>query len=56
LCKVGAYAQTSKGYEKVKGPAGHGKLSLSIIEEHILLTPKGKDIVLFDMGLFGIFE
>jgi len=56
LCKVGAYIQTPKGYEKVPGPKGHGKLSVTRIEEHIKLTPQEKDIILFHMGLFGIFE
>jgi len=56
LCKIGAYAETSRGYEKVKGPKGHGKLSVSRIEEHIKLTQPEKDIILFHMGLFGIFE
>lgn len=56
LCKVGAYRETSRGYEKVKGPKGHGKLSVSRIEEHIKLTQPEKDIILFHMGLFGIFE
>jgi hypothetical protein len=57
LCKVGAYAETSRGYEKVKDfPRGHGKLSVSRIEQHIKLTPPEKDIILFHMGLFGIFE
>jgi hypothetical protein len=56
LCKVGSYTETSRGYEKVKGPKGHGKLSVSRIEEHIKLTQPEKDIILFHMGLFGIFE
>ena len=52
LCKVGAYEQiTSKGYGK-----GHGKLSVARIEEYIQLTQIEKDIILFHMGLFGIFE
>jgi 23S rRNA maturation-related 3'-5' exoribonuclease YhaM len=56
LCKVGAYTVTENGYEKVKGLKGHGKLSVSRIEEYIKLTPQEKDIILFHMGLFGIFE
>jgi len=56
LCKVGAYKETSRGYEKVKGPEGHGKLSVLRIEEYITLTQPEKDIILFHMGLFGIFE
>lgn len=56
LCKIGAYKENSRGYEKIKGPKGHGKLSFSRIEEHIKLTQPEKDIILFHMGLFGIFE
>jgi 23S rRNA maturation-related 3'-5' exoribonuclease YhaM len=56
LCKVGAYTKTAHGYEKVKGLKGHGKLSVSRIEERIKLISVEKDIVLFHMGLFGIFE
>ena len=57
LCKVGAYTETARGYEKVKDfPKGHGKLSVSRIEEHIKLTQPEKDIIFFHMGLFGIFE
>jgi len=56
LCKIGAYTKTVHGYEKVKGLKGHGKLSATRIEEHIKLTPAEKDIILFHMGLFGIFE
>jgi 23S rRNA maturation-related 3'-5' exoribonuclease YhaM len=56
LCKVGAYNITANGYEKIKGQKGHGKLSVSRIEKYIKLTPQEKDIILFHMGLFGIFE
>jgi len=55
-CKIGAYAETSTGYEKVKNfPKGHGKLSGSRIEEHIKLTQSEKDIIFYHMGLFGIY-
>jgi len=57
LCKVGAYTETSRGYETVKDfPKGHGKLSVARIEEHIKLTQPEKEIIFFHMGLFGIFE
>lgn len=56
LCKVGAYTETARGYEKVKDfPKGHGKLSVSRIEEHIKLTTAEKDTIFFHMGLFGIY-
>jgi len=44
------------GYEKVKDfPKGHGKLSVSRIEEHIKLTTAEKDTIFFHVGLFGIY-
>jgi len=56
LCKVSAYVETSNGYEKVKDfPKGHGKLSVSRIEEHIKLTTAEKGTIFFRMGLFGIY-
>jgi len=56
LCKVGAYIETARGYEKVKEfPKGHGKLSVSKIEEHIALTQPENSIILFHMSLFGIY-
>ena len=56
LCKVGAYTETTRGYEKVKDfPKGHGKLSVARIEERIKLTQPEKDIILYHMGLFGIY-
>ena len=55
-CKIGAYAETSIGYVKNKEfPKGHGKLSVSRIEEHIKLTQPEKNIILFHMELFGIY-
>ena len=56
LCKIGSYQKTSRGYEKVSSHKGHGKLSVSRIEEYIKLTPQETDIIRFHMGLFGIFE
>lgn len=56
LCKIGAYNKTAHGYEKIKGLKGHAKLSIARIEGYIKLTPAEKDIILFHMGLFGIFE
>ena len=56
LCKVGAYTETARGYEKVKDfPKGHGKLLVARIEEHIKLTQPEKDIILYHMSLFGIY-
>jgi hypothetical protein len=56
LCKVGAYTETSRGYETVKNfPKGHGKLSVARIEDHIFLTQQEKDMVLYHMSTFGIF-
>ena len=56
LCKVGAYTETARGYKKVEDfPKGHGKLSVARIEEHIKLTQPEKDIILYHMGLFGIY-
>jgi len=56
LCKVGAYTETARGYKKVKDfPKGHGKLSVARIVEHIKLTQPEKDIILYHMGLFGIY-
>jgi len=57
LCKVGAYIENSRGYEKVKDfPKGHGKLSVARIEEHIKLTQPEKDLVLFHMALFSAYQ
>jgi hypothetical protein len=56
LCKVGAYIETTRGYETVKDfPKGHGKLSVALIKDHILLTQQEKDLVLYHMSTFGIF-
>jgi hypothetical protein len=57
LCKVGAYIENSRGYEKVKDfPKGHGKLSVARIEEHVKLTQPEKDIILFHMALFSAYQ
>lgn len=57
LCKIDNYIENERGYEKKKDlPKGHGKLSVSRIEQFIKLTEPEKDIVVFHMGLFGIFE
>jgi 23S rRNA maturation-related 3'-5' exoribonuclease YhaM len=55
LCKIGAYKQTARGYESVKGIKGHATLSISRINEHIQLTQQEDDIIRYHMGLFGIF-
>jgi len=55
LCKIGAYKQTAKGYESVKGLKGHATLSISRIHEHIKLTQQEDDIIRYHMGLYGIF-
>jgi len=56
LCKVGAYIETDKGYESVKGPKGHATRSISKIKEYIELTPREDDIIRFHMGTFGIYS
>ncbi len=56
LCKVGAYIETSRGYEKVKEvPNGHAKISISRASEFIELTPVETSIILYHMGLFGAY-
>jgi len=56
LCKVGAYAGTTRGYEKVKDlPKGHARLSISRVTKFIKLTPVELDIILYHMGLFGAY-
>jgi len=56
LCKVGAYVETSNGYEKVKEfPKGHARLSISRATKFIELTPVELDIILYHMGLFGAY-
>jgi len=55
LCKIGAYTQTPKGYESVKGVKGHAALSISRIKKHIELTLEEDDIIRYHMGLFGIY-
>jgi 23S rRNA maturation-related 3'-5' exoribonuclease YhaM len=56
LCKVGAYTETARGYEKVKDfPNGHAKLSISRIEEFIKLTKSENNVILFHMSMFGIY-
>jgi len=56
LCKVGAYAETTRGYEKVKDlPKGHARLSISRATKFIELTPVELDIILYHMGLFRAY-
>lgn len=56
LCKVGAYAETTRGYEKVKDlPKGHARLSISRATKFIELTPVELDIILYHLGLFGAY-
>jgi len=56
LCKVGAYAETTRGYEKVKDlPKGHARLSISRATKFIELTPVELNIILYHMGLFGAY-
>jgi hypothetical protein len=57
LCKVGAYTETARGYEKVKDfPKGHGALSAARIEKRIKLTQPEKDVILFHMGFFSAYQ
>ena len=56
LCKVGAYTETARGYEKVKDiPKGHARLSITRASEFIELTPVENSVILFHMGLFGAY-
>jgi len=56
LCKVGAYKETCRGYEKIKElPEGHAKISISRASEFIELTPVETSIILYHMGLFGAY-
>jgi 23S rRNA maturation-related 3'-5' exoribonuclease YhaM len=55
LCKIGAYKQTGKGYESVKGLKGHATLSISRINKCIKLTQQEEDIIRYHMALYGIF-
>lgn len=55
LCKIGAYKKTRKGFESVKSLKGHATLSVSRTKEHIKLTQQEEDIILYHMGLYGIF-
>jgi len=56
LCKVGAYTETTRGYEKVKDlPKGHARLSISRASEFIKLTHAEHNVILFHMGLFSAY-
>jgi 23S rRNA maturation-related 3'-5' exoribonuclease YhaM len=54
LCKIGVYKETEDGYTS-KWPKGHATISLERIKKYIELTDEEEDIILYHMGLFGVF-